>query len=86
MGLKRSVRPGDSQAARSFQLAQWIAAREITQTPAPFQLVTGTPGKESTIQHKKKGLRGREPGDQAQQVPPLQKQMSKEIAIGNVQG
>ena len=37
--------------------------------------MTGTPGRESTIQlKKKKGLWGREPGDQARGVPPPQKQ------------
>ena len=54
MGLKQKVRPGDSRAAMWFQLVQWVTAQEITQIPAPFQQATGTPGRESTIQLKKK--------------------------------
>ena len=60
MRLKQKASPGDSQAATWFEPAQWVAAREITQIPAPFQQATGTPGRESTIQlknKKKKALR-----------------------------
>ena len=57
-----------------FHPAQWVIAQEITQIPVPFQQATGTPGRESTVQLKKRGgLSGREPGDQDQQVPPPQK-------------
>ena len=37
-----------------FQPAQWVTAGEIIQIPAPFQRATVTPGRESTIQLKKR--------------------------------
>ena len=45
-----------------FEPAQWVSTREITQIPAPFWQATGTPGRESTIQLKKK--KGSEAGSQ----------------------
>ena len=38
-----------------FQPAQWVTTQKITEIPSPFQQATGTPGRESTIQLKKKG-------------------------------
>ena len=58
MGLKQKARPGDSWAATWFELAQWVAAQEITQILVPFQQATKTPGRESTIQLKKKREKG----------------------------
>ena len=46
--------------AQLFQPAQWVITWEITQIPAPFQQVTGTPGRESPIEltkNKGGGLR-----------------------------
>ena len=40
----------------TFEPVQWAPAREITQIPVPYQQATKTPGREATIQLKKKKI------------------------------
>ena len=51
-----------------FEPVQWVAAREITQIPVPYQQVTKTPGRESSVQLKKKKKRGRKGSEAGSQV------------------
>ena len=63
---------------------QWVAAQEITQILVPYQQVTETPGKESTVQLKKK--KGSEAGSQVIRLSgshPHKNKQTKKPAIGN---
>ena len=53
----------------------------------PYQQATETPGRESTVQlrKKKRGLSGREPDDQAQRVPPPQGQTKQQFEMLRVE-
>ena len=85
MGLKQKARPGDSRAAMLLQPVQWVAAWEITQILEPFRQVTGTPGRESTVQLKKKKMALRQGARCSGLAGPTPTKTNK-TAIGNTLG